>query len=445
MRTQETAVGADAYGSRYSEITHLADNGIPLLANSQRFMQRHYPNMQKFFLKLVNRHLSLAVLLMALSCGLSGCSHFQVKPQKNYVYVTAKQTFLRDRVAAVSNRSGTVSNGEKLMVLDRARRFLKVRTPRGEVGWIEEKWTAGQDIADQFESLGKQHEKDPVVTVATARDEVYLHISPGRSTERFYLLAENDPVALLERATILKPVAPGGVPIAKISTEPGVTPGPAMEDWWLVRDAKGQTGWIYSRMIDVSAPDALARYAEGQRIVGAYVLAHVDDPDSGVLDNGKIVTSMPEYVTVLSPYKAGLTYDFDQVRVFIWNSKKHRYETGFREHNLAGYLPLKIDERVDPYGKAANSMEKLPSFTYRVLAGDQPIPTPDPVTGLIKPGKTIDKTYRLEGNICRRLIAPGSPPPLEAHPSPEVAKKARVVRKGRAVKKTGTAKRRRKR
>ncbi len=315
------------------------------------------------------------------------------------------------------------------MVLDRARRFLKVRTPRGEVGWIEEKWTAGQDVVDKFDALGTEHQKDPVVATAIARDEVYLHIAPGRETMRFYLLAENDPLSLLERATILKPLTPGAAPVAKPGDNPATPPAPAMEDWWLVRNAKGQTGWIYSRMIDVSAPDSLVRYAEGQRIVGAYILTHVDDPDSGILDNGKTVSSVPEYVTVLSPYKAGLPYDFDQVRVFVWNTKKHRYETGFREHNIAGYLPITIDERIDPYGKAANSAEKLPGFTYRVLAGDQAIPVPDPATGLIKPGKTIEKAYRLEGNICRRLLPPGSPPPAEAHPSPEVEKKARIARK----------------
>lgn len=366
------------------------------------------------------------LLLAVALAGLAGCSHFRIKPSEKYVYVTAKQTFLRDRVAAVSNRTGTASNGEKLIVLDHARRFLKVQTPRGEVGWIEEKWTAGQDIADQFEALGNEHKKDPVVAAAVARDEVYLHIAPGRETERFYLLAENDPLNLLERATILKPVTPGATPAVAPGDNAGGPPAPAMEDWWLVRDAKGQTGWIYSRMIDVSAPDSLVRYAEGQRIVGAYVLAHVDDPDSGVLDNGNTVTSIPEYVTVLSPYKAGLPYDFDQVRVFVWNVKKHRYETGFREHNIVGYLPMEIANKADPYEKSPEAAEKLPSFTYRVLAGDQPLPIPDPTTGLIKPGRTIAKTYRLEGNICRRLIAPGVDQPAEAHPDPEVEKKDKV-------------------
>jgi SH3-like domain-containing protein len=383
--------------------------------------------MNRIVAKLVGRYAFAAVLmpgLVGLSLGLAGCSDFRPKILEKYVYVTAKQTFLRDRVAAVSNRTGTVTNGEKLVVLDHQRRFLKVRTPRGEVGWIEEKLTAGQEVADRFEKLGKDHAKDPTVANATARDEVYLHLAPGKETERFYRLAEGDTLSLLQRATIVKPVAPGAA-VAK----PVAGAGPAeipMEDWWLVRDAKGDTGWIYSHMIDVSTPDALARYAEGQRFVGAYLLGHADDPDSGILDNGNVVTSIPEYVTVLSPYKAGLPYDFDQVRVFTWNVKKHRYETAFREHNVAGYLPVVIGTSTDPYGHAANSAEKLPSFTYRVLAGDQAIPVPDPKTGEIKPGRTVAKTYRLEGNLCRRIVAPGTGSEALAHPDVVVEKKKKV-------------------
>jgi hypothetical protein len=352
-------------------------------------------------------------VVAVLSLAVVGCTDFRPKILQKYVYVTAKQAFLRERVAAVSNHTGTVTNGEKLIVLDHAHRFVKVQTPTGEVGWIEENKIADQGVADEFEALGKAHAKDAVVATATARDEVYLHIAPGRKTAVFYRLAEGDALSLMERATVEKPVAPGAAPAAGGSA--GQPVEPTMEDWWLARDAKGQVGWIYAKMIDVSAPEALERYAEGQRIVGAYLLANADDPDSGVIDNGVTVTSIPQYVTVLAPYKAGLPYDFDQVRVFTWNTKKHRYETAFREHNVAGYLPVVISEKADPYGKSAEAMEKLPSFTYRVLAGGQALPVPNAATGEIKPGRTVAKTYRLEGNVCRRLIAPGAQPPEEFH------------------------------
>lgn len=199
-----------------------------------------------------------------------------------------------------------------------------------------------------------------------------------------------------------------------------------MEDWWLVRDSKGETGWIYGRMIDVTAPDALARYAEGQRIVGAYVLAHVEDPESGIVSNGQPVTGIPEYVTVLAPFKAGLPYDFDQIRVFTWNVKKHRYETAFRERNIAGYLPLQIAMKTDPYNKDPHFAQPLPTFIAKLLPADVPMPVPDPSTGLIKPARTLQDAVRLEGNICRRIAPPGSPPPPVAHPIPEQEKEGKL-------------------
>jgi SH3-like domain-containing protein len=375
---------------------------------------------------------------------MAGCSRLRPKPSAQYVYVTAKQTFLRDRVAAVSNRTATVENGEKLQVLDRGRRFYKVQTPKGEQGWIDEKVVAAQDVVDQFEQLQKEYKNNPGVASAVVRDDVYLHARPGRDAERFYRLAEGEKLKLLKRATLPKPLPPGMKTAPKsieavaakagkaVAPEPEGPPAPVMEDWWLVRDSKGDTGWLYSRMMDVDAPDSIVRYAEGQRIVGAYVLTTVNDPEAEQ-DNKDI----PEYVTVLSPYKAGLTYDFDQVRVFTWNIKKHRYETGFRERNIEGYLPVEVKMASDPYGKLPAATTPAPTFSYRVLADDANPVIPDPVTGAIIPGKTVLKTYRLEGNLVRRVIAPGTTAPDEAHPQPltEKKKEARAARAGKRRKK----------
>jgi len=369
------------------------------------------------------RSIYVAAALLG-SVALSGCSHLHSKPPDKYVYVTAKQAFLVDRVAAVSNRTGEVKNGDKLVVVERAKRWVQVRTPDGKVGWIREKETADQETAAQFEDLRTSHLKNPAVGDATVRDEALLHVAPGRESAFFFRLQEGDKLKLLERAMIAKPVAPGTAVAAAAADKDAsaAPPEPAMEDWWLVRNANGDTGWIYSHLIDVDAPDTLTRYAEGQRIVGAYILAHVDDPDSGMVNNGQTVTSIPEYLTVLAPYKAGLPYDFDQVRVFTWNTKKHRYETAFREHNVAGYLPVTLAMKTDPYGKSQDATTPMPAFSYNVLAGDQSIPQPDPKTGLLTPGKTVTKTYRLEGNVCRRIIAPGATAPEEFHPVAEEKK-----------------------
>lgn len=369
----------------------------------------------------------LAVVFVCVLAGLCGCSRLHRKPPAQYVYVTAKQTYLRDRVAAVSNRTATVENGDKLKVLEHGRRFVRVETDKGEQGWIDEKVVATQELFDQFRALAEQHKNDPAIASGVVRDDVYLHLTPGREAERFYRLAENDKLKLLKRATLLKPLPPGVRVVEPAVDAKGVaaTPAPpAMEDWWLVRDSKGDTGWMLSRIMDVDAPDTLVRYAEGQRIVGAYVLATVNDPDAPQDDK-----NIPEYVAAMGPYTAGLPYDFDQIRVFTWNVKKHRYETAYRDKNIEGYLPVEVKMAADPYGKAAASTEPAPTYSYRVLSDDAPPVVPDPVTGAVVPGKTVLKTYRLEGNLVRRVIAPGAQVPGEAHPEPVAEKKAAKGRK----------------
>ena len=364
---------------------------------------------------------------MCLLAGIPGCSRLRPKPHREYVYVLAKKTYLRDRVAAVSNRTADVGNGDRLQVLDHGRRFFKVQTDKGEQGWINEKMVATQDVFDQFAALTKEHEKDPVVATGVVRDDVYMHLTPGRETEHFLRLGEGEKIKLLRRATLSKPVPPGLRAVAPVivkgkAVEATPPAPPGMDDWWLVRDSKGNAGWIYSRLMDVDAPETLVRYSEGQRIVGAYILTKVYDPDAPQDDK-----NIPEYVTVTSPYTAGLPYDFNQARVFIWNVKKHRYETAYRDKNIEGYLPLKVTMASDPYGKAPASMTVAPTYSYRVLSGDAPPVVPDPVTGAMVPGKTIVKTYRLEGNLVRRVLPPNTTAPDEAHPEPVEKKAKRAV------------------
>jgi SH3-like domain-containing protein len=300
-----------------------------------------------------------------------------------------------------------VSNGEPLEVVEHGRRFLKVKTAKGEVGWLEEHMVIDQAAYDQFAALGQQHAHDPVVATAVLRDDLYLHVKPGRETERFYLLPENEKLQLLIRASVPKPVPPQGLlpaphPAATTKgkkagakeTLPG-EPAVPMEDWWLVRDSKGQVGWMLSRRLDVDVPDEIAGYSEGQKIVGAYVLTRVYDAESSLPDK-----MVPEYVSVTNAYKDGLPYDFDQVRVFTWNTKKHRYETAYRQRNLQGYLPVTVSQAKNAQGQA------LPEFSITVAIGDEV--KVDPLTGAARPVQTDVLRYQLEGGMVKRVWTGGA-------------------------------------
>ena len=63
------------------------------------------------------------------------------------------------------------------------------------------------------------------------------------------------------------------------------------------------------------------------------------------------IRKIPQYLCLLSEPHDGLAYDFDQMRVFTWNIRKHRYETAYREHGLDGVLPVTItNENFDKEG-----------------------------------------------------------------------------------------------
>jgi hypothetical protein len=359
----------------------------------------------------------------------TGCNRFRHLTHET-VYVSARQTYLHDRVAAVSNRVGEVSNGQSLEVLEHGRRFLKVKTEKNEIGWIEDRAVIDSKTYDTFTQLSDQHKSDPVVATAVVRDDIYLHLTPGRETERFFLLAANAKVELLQRASVPKayapgqgpapkpavpaPAAPAPAPTAKASgtpaktvakpPTPAVTPDvpaaepPPMEDWWLVRDAQGHAGWLLGSREDVDVPDEIGIYAEGQRIVGAYVLNKVTDPDSNTPTH-----EIPQYVTVLSPPKSGLPYDFDQVRVFTWSLKHHRYETAFRLHPIQGFLPLKVT-----YQPVAGG--SMPTFSFQIPSG-QNVST-DPTTGITHPVSPRTIAYVLNDTQVKRTGADQWPIPV---------------------------------
>ncbi len=355
-------------------------------------MRAFLPGKMPFSASRVRRLLPGTLLALLL---LQGCGRFGPHKPREYVWVWAKETYLHDRVAPVNNRVATVVNGERLQVIEHGDRFLKVSTAKGQVGWIEEHGVIDQRVHDEFAQLQQEHEHDPAVTTATLREDYWMRDAPGRTSDRFYLLPENAHLQLLVRASVPKPIPPQALPLVVERTggtaknTPGTPPAPDLEDYWLVRDSAGHVGWVRGRTLDDDVPDAIDGLSESQKVVAAYVLRTVNDPDSNV-PGGQV----PEYLTLLAPWQDGLPYDFNQIRVFTWNVRKHRYETAYRERDIEGYFPVTISQQ-------AFGNQQEPVFTFRVASTAGA--SIDAKTGLLNPGPTETESYHMEGVIVRRI------------------------------------------
>jgi SH3-like domain-containing protein len=320
--------------------------------------------------------LSIPLILVIL---LSACNRGRGRVLE-VAYVSAVQANLRDRVAAVYDKAGSVKNGERVEVLDHDRRFVKVRTSTGATGWIEQRFLVGQDVYDQIQKLTADNLNDPIQAQGVTRNDTNLHVEPGRDTEHLYQISSGEKLGLLKRGTAEKPgtVAPPPKSSATSGKSQDKQPVPLIEDWRLVRDSHNRVGWVLSRMVDVDVPLDIAQYAEGQRIVAFFMLNQVQDGDKKV----------SQYLTVLSEPKDGLPFDFNQIRVFTWNVKRHRYETAYRERTK-GVLPVSVaQETFDNEGT-------LPTFVIRVQDEN---------------GKVAERKYKLNTPIVRRVLAPGEQP-----------------------------------
>jgi hypothetical protein len=330
-------------------------------------------------------------------CLLAGCSgRGGMSDHAEYAYVAVTEASLRDHVSTLYNKTGVLHNGERVQILEhmQSKRFVRVRSPRGEEGWIQERFLTDQQTFDQFQHLAGQFKSAPAQATATTEEQVKVHVLPGRKTSYLYLLNEKQKVELLQRQTVDRNAAPQQLKDDKqkdaddSSDEDKVksdsTAPPAVrEDWWLVRDAQNRVGWVLGRAMYLDVPEEISQYSEGQRIVAAFPLDEATDGDKKV----------PEYL-VLFTEKEGLPYDFSQARVFTWNSRKHRYETAYRERDLAGVLPVTLGRQ--DFEKEGN----LRTFVLHVKDDD---------------GSVHERTYKFNPPIVRRVLAPGEEPSQAKH------------------------------
>jgi SH3-like domain-containing protein len=318
---------------------------------------------------------ALGSLILAATLCLTACDRRESSHEA--VYVSVPQVYLRDRLAAVYNKGELVKEGDRLLVLERAKRFVRVRTTNGQEGWVEQRYLVGQDAFDRLQKLAAENRTTPTQSTAVTRTDTNIHLTPARESEHLYQLKEGDKVQILKRATSEK-LTSAVDPVKQNGKGNGQKLKPILEDWWLIRDSLGRVGWVLARMVDIDVPLEITQYAEGQRIVGAFLLNQVQDGDKKI----------PEYLVLATEPHDGLPYDYDQARVFTWNLRRHRYETAYRERHLFGVFPVSITtQNFDKEGL-------LPVFVLRVQDNDN----------------ILERKYKLNTPIVRRVVAEGQKP-----------------------------------
>src|SRR5437016_14638306 len=102
--------------------------------------------------------LCFTVVLLATmgGCGTAG-------EKGEYAYVDAPEAILRDRVATVYGKTGVIRNGERVQILERmqTKRFVRVRSSRGEEGWVQERYLTDQQTYDQLQQLARKYQNAP--------------------------------------------------------------------------------------------------------------------------------------------------------------------------------------------------------------------------------------------------------------------------------------------
>lgn len=268
-------------------------------------------------------------------------------------YAGNRKVVIWNTTAQVRQPVVTVDYGVQLDVLQRDDDELQVRTPRGMVGWVNERDILSADLWLKARDLAESIEKMPIEARGHTRVLSNLHILPGRDTARIRQLDRDTPVDLYLRKPVDVPTSPN----ANESDESTVEPAEQKkEDWWLIRahtgDSNGVAGWVLGRFVALDVPEPLPDYASSAelRIISWAVLNQVRDAD------GK---SHPQYLVLAAKGGEGQACDFTALRAYTWGMKSQRYETAYVEDNLCGTLPLHITPGTTPGGDASFSFQDI--------------------------------------------------------------------------------------
>jgi hypothetical protein len=376
---------------------------------------------------------------------LAGCAGGpNAPPQIGEAYAGPATLKLHAEIDPRSPEAVTVAHGARLAIVGKRRRFVKVRTLEGKEGWTDVRQLLSTSDMDALNKLAEDAGALPSQGKASVYEPLNVHTQPNRQAPSFYRIAalkeqvdvvahELSPRVPFEASDILPPPPPPKKKLEKPPQEssrripppplpeppkppanwlelsrmnplpPELKPPPPpppkpvpVDDWTLVRLKNGRAGWVLFGMLRMDIPDEVAQYSEGARITSYF-------PMSDVVDGGQ--TKHDWLWTTISQERQ--PYEFDSFRYFIWNQRRHRYETAYIEKNVKGHYPVEVHPVKAVWDKKEQT---FPGFTLLLE---------DPAGGLVRKTYAYE-FYRVVLIRTEPVAKPAAPAALTAAP-PEAA------------------------
>jgi len=315
------------------------------------------------------------MLLLVCAAWLSaGCSRTQFPDGIEVAYIRGGGVPMRDQLGTASGRVITLNGGQKVQIVAKRVRWVQVRLDGGRTGWVQSKFLASPKVFDQFRQLEREAAALPSQGKALMRREATLHLDAAGDSDTFYRLSEGEQAEILSHRVAERTERPSNGKRTEQEAESAQGALPQVEvkgneDWFLVRGSAGRSGWLRESNLDVSPPIEIARYNEGLRIRAWFEI--YKEQDEGEVH--------PWYLWATIHPRPGLPFDYDEIRVFVWDPGKSRYETSYRERNLIGFYPIEVNTVETRSGPS-------PAFSLQVE---------DPS------GKRFKKSYVMQGRLVR--------------------------------------------
>ena len=271
------------------------------------------------------------VLLAFVIALFAGCTAQTEPTTPQDAFITRNGVELAADLAPSSPVVSTLDFGTPVKIVGSRRGFVRVQTLDGREGWALKSMLISPEMRRRVELLGEQTANFASQGRVHALDTLNVHVEPYRWSPTLYQLEKDESVEALRRQLV------GRLPHEPDPNKPLPEPT-GHDDWYLVRLKSGQPGWLLVGRTYSGIPIDVAQYAERRRIISYFPIGEVHDPEGGETKPTWLWTQVT---------RRNQPHDFDRLRVFQWENRRHAYATIKLETGFAGYLPVTIIPRLE--------------------------------------------------------------------------------------------------